>query len=111
MNKKNILALVSAVVILVPMITLAQVGGSPPALGLNLTQIAENIAKAMWIIFTAVAVVMFVTAGILFLTAQGQPEKIATARQAVIWGIAGVVVAILAFTIISFTTSLVSSGV
>jgi hypothetical protein len=55
----------------------------------------------MWIIFGGIAVIAFVVSGILFLTAGGAPEKVATARNAAIWGIAGVVVGILAYSILA----------
>jgi NAD/NADP transhydrogenase beta subunit len=44
---------------------------------------------------------MFIVAGILFLTSMGDPGKLATARAAVIWAVVGVVVAIIAFSIIN----------
>ncbi len=59
------------------------------------------IEKVMWWVFGAIAVIMFVVAGILFLTAQGQPEKVQAARSAFIWGIAGVVVGIIAYSILA----------
>lgn len=108
--KKNILSAVILGSIFLPIITLAQIGGSPPAVNFNLTQLGQNIANAAWIVFTILAVIMFVFAGILFLTAQGSAEKVATARQAFLWGMVGVVVAILAFTIITLTTSIVNGG-
>jgi len=57
-------------------------------------------------VFTIIAVVCFVIAGVLFLTAQGSPEKIQAARNAFLWGVAGVVVGVLAFTIISIVKSI-----
>lgn len=106
----NLLSLSILAAITLPFLALAQIGGTPPTVNLNLTQLGVNIANAMWIIFTVAAVVAFVVAGILFLTAGGQPEKVATARSAAIWGIVGVVVGILAYTIITIGTSLVNSG-
>ena len=47
-------------------------------------------------LFAAFAVVMFFVAGILFLSARGEPEKIKQARAALFWGIIGVVVGLLA---------------
>lgn len=52
------------------------------------------------LIFGAVAVICFLVAGVLFLTAAGDPGKLTIARAAFIWGIVGVVVGILAFSII-----------
>ncbi|MFA6190395.1 MAG: hypothetical protein WC711_02680 [Candidatus Staskawiczbacteria bacterium] len=67
----------------------------------DLPKLIEQIEILMWMVFGAIAVIMFIVAGILFLTAQGQPEKVQAARSALIWGIAGVVVGILAFSILN----------
>lgn len=99
--KKIALTLVSLSALVLPVLALAQVGGTPPTIATDLTTIGQKIADAIWIVFTIIAVIMFVVAGILFVTSQGNPEKVAQARQALIWGVAGVVVAILAFVIIT----------
>lgn len=67
----------------------------------SLPTLINQIETIMWMVFGGIAVIMFVVAGIMFLTAQGQPEKVQTARSALIWGIAGVVVGILAYSILS----------
>ncbi|MBI2054363.1 MAG: hypothetical protein HYT36_03455 [Candidatus Staskawiczbacteria bacterium] len=64
------------------------------ALATTLTDLGKNIVTAFWIVFMVFAVVFFLLAGIMFLTAQGDPEKISRARSAMIWGVAGVVVGI-----------------
>ena len=104
--KKIILSLIAVCILALPVLTLAQIGGSPPSISTDLTTLGNRIANAVWIVFTIIAVIMFVVAGIMFLTAAGNPEKIAQARNAFIWGIAGVVVAILAFTIINVVTKI-----
>lgn len=100
--KKIKLTLVSLSTLILPIITFAQVPSSnPPVNAINgINGLVSAIENFMWVIFGGIAVVMFVVAGILFLTAQGQPEKIQAARSALIWGVAGVVVAILAYSII-----------
>jgi len=85
---------------------LAQVGGSPPRVNGDITALGNIIVNKVWIVFTIIAIIMFVIAGILFMTAQGAPEKIATARQAFLWGVAGVAVGILAYTIVTIVGSL-----
>jgi hypothetical protein len=108
--KKNILSLAVIGAMALPIVALAQIGGDVPTIDLNLTDLGNNIASAAWIIFTIVAVVMFVVAGILFLTARGNPEQISTARNAFLWGVAGIVVGVLAFTIITLVTGVISTG-
>ena len=58
-------------------------GGPGVQIG-SLTQIIHAIENAMGLVFGAIAVIMFLAAGILFLTAGGQPEKIQAARSALI---------------------------
>lgn len=108
--KKSILGIASAATLLLPVLALAQVGTPPPSINLDLITLGNNIANAAWIIFTIIAVVMFIIAGILFLTARGNPEQVGQARNAFLWGVVGIVVAILAFTIITLTASVVSTG-
>lgn len=61
--------------------------------------IMNNIVTAVWQFFTGLAVIMFIVAGVLFLTSNGDPSKITTARHAVLWGVVGIIVAIAAFSI------------
>ncbi len=104
--KKIVLSLITIGSVALPIIALAQIGGTPPTISLSLTQIGQKIASAAWIVFTIFAVVMFVIAGIMFLTASGDPEKILKARNAFLWGVAGIVVGIIAFTIITVVRSI-----
>jgi len=109
--KKITLSSIITTAILLPVATLAQMqttapGGPGTSIG-SLQQIIEAIERAMGMIFGAIAVIAFLTAGILFLTAAGDPEKIQTARTAFIWGIAGVVVGIIAFSIIAIVASMI----
>ena len=86
----------------------AQLGnyGSP----ISLCQIIPNIETAVWVIFGLIAVVCFVIAGILFLTANGDAQKLATARSAVIWGIVGIIVGIVAFSILTIIGISIGAG-
>lgn len=72
----------------------------------NIQTLAEAILKAAGLVFGAFAVICFLIAGIMFLTAQGAPENLQKARSAVIWGVAGVVIGILAFSIIKIVSSI-----
>lgn len=104
MNKIQRITLSVAVLsaIVLPLVTLAQVGGAPPSsFSPNLTSLGQTIINQVWIVFTIIAVIMFVVAGILFLTSRGEPENITKARSAFLWGVAGVVVGVLAYTIIA----------
>ena len=100
--KKNLIALsLVAVILVLPVLALAQ------KTGLTLDSLISSVKNATWKVFGLVAVICFVIAGVLFLTAAGDPEKLASARGAFLWGIAGVIVGILAFSIISFVEALI----
>ncbi len=73
----------------------------------SLQDLIHKLENAAGLVFGAVAVIMFIIAGVLFMTAQGQPEKVQTARQAFLWGVAGVIVGILAFSIIAVVGSVI----
>jgi hypothetical protein len=50
-------------------------------------------------IFFGLIIIMFIWAGILFLTAQGDPTKITGAKKAVLWAVVGTAVGLLAFSV------------
>lgn len=109
--KKIKLALVSLTVLLLPVMAFAQMepnapGGPGVQVG-SLQQIVHDIENAMGLVFGAIAVIAFLVAGILFLTAGGQPEKVQMARNAFLWGVAGVVVGIMAFSIVAIVGSMI----
>ncbi len=106
MNKGNLAKIIIAGALLLPIAALAVDAGTPPAGGLNISGLYNAIKIAAWSVFAIVALVMFVIAGSLFLTAAGSPEKIQQARQAFLWGIAGVVVAIIAYSALTLVGSL-----
>jgi len=72
---------------------------------ISLVNLIPNILATAWIIFAGLAVICFIIAGVLFLTAQGDPEKVASARSAFIWGVVGVVVGIVAYSIIAIVST------
>lgn len=64
------------------------------------SQLSGGIKNAMWAVFALTAVIMFIAAGIMFLTAGGDPTQLEKAKKAFLYGVIAVVVAILAFSII-----------
>ncbi len=102
MNKKLIVLNSLAALIALPVIALAaDVGPVPNAVpSLNVGEIVDIIFSILWPIAVAFFVIMFVIAGFLFATAQGDPEKVKQARNAVIYGVVGVIVALLAWSIV-----------
>ena len=64
-----------------------------------------KVATPAWQLFAGLAVIMFVVAGILFITSNGEPGKITAAKNAVIWAIVGIAVASVAFIIVQTVSS------
>jgi hypothetical protein len=59
----------------------------------NVTQLANNIANYIFTFAIPLGVIMIIWAGILFMTAAGNEQKVKTARLALTWSIVGLVVA------------------
>lgn len=97
-----------AVILLLPTVSFAQLADSipPNAPVINIPNVIASIINAVWIVMAAVAVIMFAFAGLTFLTAAGSPEKIKLARTSALWGVVGVIVMILAFSIFQIITNL-----
>lgn len=95
-SKRIFLIFVVVSLTALPFLTMAQ-GGLHESTNLNILSIGVSITNAIWIVFTIIAVIAFIVAGIIFLTAFGDAEKVRQARSAVIWGVVGIIVAILAY--------------
>jgi cbb3-type cytochrome oxidase subunit 3 len=90
--------------LILTMITLPVVAFARPSVEINIGTIMSNIADQVWLVFAGIAIIMFLVAGILFLTANGNPGKLDQARQAVIWGVVGIIVGLFAGGIISLVS-------
>lgn len=111
MNKKTLGAVAIATLVL-PVLAFAQISATPPSSTsfTDLTGLGNKIVQQIWVVFTVIAVICFVVAGILFLTSGGDPDKITKARSAFIWGVAGVIVGVLAYTIIALVRGAIGAG-
>lgn len=100
MNKR--LTILSSLIILLslPVFVLADVLLVPfPGVNINVVGIVNSLFTLLWYLFAAYAVIMFILAGVQYLSAQGDPGKIALAKQSLIHGSVGVVVALLSISI------------
>jgi len=91
MNKKTLILILSAAVIL-PSLASAQTLGS----------MAGAAARTALAVATGVVVVMWVVAGIMFLVAAGDPSKLSGAKTGLIAAIAGTVIVIIANGAVAF---------
>lgn len=108
--KKITLASIYSSILLLPVVAFADTPGMPTDVVTSVEILVEKIENLLWIVFGGIAVVMFVVAGILFLTAGGQAEKIQAARSALIWGVAGVVIGILAYSIMAIVLAFLGAS-
>ncbi len=101
MNKKLIAISATAVLLAMPLVSLAFTPGNIPNAvpSLNISTLIDVIFSIIWPVVVAFAIIMFILAAFMFFNAQGDPEKVASARNAVLWGVVGMVVALLAFSI------------
>ena len=104
MNRKLISLFFLSVLLLLPVVALA---ASPQLCnqtdpGTWFTCIINNLLNVVvWPVFVGLVLVMFVWAGILFLTARGDPNKIDAARRALIWAVVGIIIGLIAFSAVT----------
>jgi hypothetical protein len=99
MNKKLVTICLGALLVF-PGIALAYTPVPEPGGGLSIQSGLDNIVNFVWWCFVAISVVMFISAGILFVTSNGDPGRVKTAKAAVLWGIVGIMIAALSTSII-----------
>jgi hypothetical protein len=73
----------------------------PPPLmvSTNVVGVINMLFNLIWPPIVAAVVILFIMAGFSFLTAQGDPSKLESARRFALWGIVGIVAILLAFSI------------
>ena len=105
MNKK-IGVLFSTIVLLVtPFLIFAQT--TNPATTWIQGIFSRFLGVILWPIFIGGIIIMLIWAGFLFITANGDPTKIATARKAAIWTVIGIGVGIFAYSAYSIISSII----
>ena len=73
-----------------------------PQDGASLTEIVQSILNWIFGIIGIVAVVMIIIGGFNFMTSAGDPGKVKKGKDTILYGIIGLVIAILAFAIVNF---------
>ena len=107
MNKKSIFSL-ALTMVLFPVACLALVLPPDQSGTISIVGIFDNIFLFIfWPIVVTVIIVVFVFAGLKFLTARGDPSKLGEARKTFIWGIVGVAVIMLSLSIIYIVRAII----
>jgi|SRR3989338_1437783 len=100
MNKKLITSVTASLLLALPALILAAtLVPEPTTYSGDLPVVISNIISLIWPVFAGFSVIMFIVAAFLFITAQGEPGKVSKAKDAVIYGSVGVVVALISFSI------------
>ncbi len=93
MKKSFFVSLVLLTFVAVPLIAFA-------AGPLNFKAIIDRLLLlVIWPIFAGASIIMIIVSGFLFVTAQGDPSKISTAKKSLLWAIVGIIVGLLSVVI------------
>lgn len=95
-TNKKILFLILLSILILPVKTFAQVGLDCPG-DMSIDNIACNAVNTALYIAAAIVIILWVVTGVLFLMAQGAPEKLNKAKLALFTSVVGTIVVILAF--------------
>lgn len=68
-----------------------------------------NIASQVGTLIASLGAVMIIVAGILYLTSAGSPEKIGTAKKALIYAIAGIAIGLAANAIVGIVKDIIGA--
>ncbi|MBX4200788.1 hypothetical protein KW786_01525 [Candidatus Parcubacteria bacterium] len=112
MNKKILFSVILTTALALPLVALAGAAPAPflgnpfpTTLNINIFNVLGTLLYMVWVVTAAAVAILFILAGFKFLTSQGDPTKISEARRAVLWGLAGVAVIVMSFSIITLVRS------
>ena len=77
-------------------------GAANPGASTDLMGDIKNILNAVFGVIGIIAVIMIVLGGISYATSQGDPGKVKKGKDTILYGIIGLIVALLAFAIVNF---------
>ena len=107
--KKYLYSLIAFCIVVMPQIVNAQIdlpsssdtGGLPAGGGGNvILPIIEKVVKFVVELIGSIAVLMIVVAGIMYITSGGDSTRTETAKKILTYAIVGLIIAILAYTIV-----------
>jgi len=114
--KRNLAILTLIGLLLMPTILLAAVIETPPATPpvttlQNIVDIMDKVGKWIFAIVFALAIIFILVAAFQFLTAAGSPERIASARQMLVFALVAVAVAVVAWGLPTLVKTLLGTTV
>lgn len=105
-NKENTIAFLVLFCIFIPLIALGN--GSPVESPEDIERVLNNIVKWFYRFFIIITVIFFLFAGLTYLTANGDPNKIDKAHKMVKYGVVGALVALLSGSVVAILESVLS---
>jgi hypothetical protein len=110
---KKIFAFLMLGVLLLPVVASAEITGSPTNLNSSpdsVIQVINRVINYLFLVLIIIAIFIIILAAFTFLTSAGEPEKIAKARNYILYAIVAIVVAFLAEAIVMLVQRIVTSG-
>lgn len=89
---KKLLVILLLGEMIVPLMSLAEVHIENPLTSQTFTELLERILYFFYILGIPIAAIMIIISGYYFITAMGNPEKIATAKKMLLWILIGFLV-------------------
>jgi intracellular sulfur oxidation DsrE/DsrF family protein len=107
MKIKKLVPGILLLTLVLPLIVAAQVP-TPVQNTSDVIKVLNNVKNLIWIVLGVLVVIMFIWAGITFVTSEGDPGKIGKARDRLLYGIIGIIVALLAGGVLMLIQSVMS---
>ena len=76
----------------------------------TITGMVANVVNVVWVVATGIVIILWVVTGVLFLAAQGAPEKLKQAKMALFSSIAGTVLVIVAYSARAIIQNALTTG-
>ena len=108
--KKILSAILLISFLVLPVFVLADGPGEGPPADLDVITVLQGLVNWMFYILMIVAALFLVFAGFTYLTASGDPDKVKTAHQSVMWALVGVAVAVMARGLVALVEKILGVG-
>ncbi len=105
--KKRILSLIILTVIFAPLAVGAITIQNPLGETSTVPALLAKITNFIWILALAAAPIIILIAGYLFLTSAGDPEKVKTAKNTIVWTFVGLLVIFLSNAMVNWLKEVV----
>jgi len=103
--KKILTSMILATLLIAPVMVSAQTAAAPTV---DVMTVLDSLVDWLFSILLIVAVIFLIIAAFTFITASGDPEKIKTARNFVLYALIGVAVAVAARGLVSLVQTIMN---